>query len=62
MSTAKEEVQSSLSNLPDDCSLEERGEEESEAREHYESVTVAATLNNPYAYRYENRPFFCAEV
>ena len=32
------------------------GEEESEAREHFESVTVAATLNNPYAYRYENRP------
>ena len=32
------------------------GEEEDEAREHFESVTVAATLNNPYAYRYENRP------
>ena len=32
------------------------GEEESEAREHFESVTVAATLHNPYAYRYENRP------
>lgn len=32
------------------------GEEESSAREHFESVTVAATLNNPYAYRYENRP------
>lgn len=32
------------------------GEEESAAREHFESVTVAATLNNPYAYRYENRP------
>jgi hypothetical protein len=29
---------------------------ESEAREQFESVTVAATLNNPYAYRYENRP------
>jgi 4-amino-4-deoxy-L-arabinose transferase-like glycosyltransferase len=32
------------------------GEKESEARNHFESVTVAATLNNPYAYRYENRP------
>jgi hypothetical protein len=32
------------------------GEQESEARKHFESVTVAATLNNPYAYRYENRP------
>ncbi len=32
------------------------GETEDEAREHFESVTVAATLNNPYAYRYENRP------
>jgi hypothetical protein len=32
------------------------GEEESEAREVFDSVTVAATLNNPYAYRYENRP------
>ncbi|HEX3183945.1 MAG TPA: glycosyltransferase family 39 protein, partial [Pyrinomonadaceae bacterium] len=32
------------------------GEEENEARKHFESVTVAATLNNPYAYRYENRP------
>ena len=31
------------------------GEEESEAREVFDSVTVAATLNNPYAYRYENR-------
>src|ERR1044072_1727490 len=29
---------------------------ESEAREQFDSVTVAATLNNPYAYRYENRP------
>jgi len=29
---------------------------ENEAREQFESVTVAATLNNPYAYRYENRP------
>jgi 4-amino-4-deoxy-L-arabinose transferase-like glycosyltransferase len=29
---------------------------ESEAREQFESVTVAATLDNPYAYRYENRP------
>ena len=32
------------------------GELESEAREQFDSVTVAATLNNPYAYRYENRP------
>lgn len=32
------------------------GEQETEARKHFESVTVAATLNNPYAYRYENRP------
>ena len=32
------------------------GEEEEAARKHFESVTVAATLNNPYAYRYENRP------
>jgi 4-amino-4-deoxy-L-arabinose transferase-like glycosyltransferase len=32
------------------------GDEESKAREHFNSVTVAATLNNPYAYRYENRP------
>jgi hypothetical protein len=29
---------------------------EHEAREQFDSVTVAATLNNPYAYRYENRP------
>jgi len=29
---------------------------EKEAREQFESVTVAATLQNPYAYRYENRP------
>ena len=29
---------------------------EHEARQQFESVTVAATLNNPYAYRYENRP------
>ena len=29
---------------------------EHEAREEFESVTVAATLHNPYAYRYENRP------
>src|SRR6185436_11494522 len=29
---------------------------ENEAREQFESVTVAATLNHPYAYRYENRP------
>jgi hypothetical protein len=32
------------------------GEEEREAHKHFDSVTVAATLNNPYAYRYENRP------
>jgi hypothetical protein len=32
------------------------GDTEEGAREHFESVTVAATLNNPYAYRYENRP------
>jgi len=32
------------------------GEKESEARNNFESVTVAATLNNPFAYRYENRP------
>jgi hypothetical protein len=32
------------------------GELEHEAREEFESVTVAATLQNPYAYRYENRP------
>jgi hypothetical protein len=32
------------------------GEDEDDARENFESVTVAATLNNPYAYRYENRP------
>ena len=32
------------------------GDEESDAREHFDSVTVAATLNNPYAYRYENYP------
>ena len=32
------------------------GDEEDDAREQFESVTVAATLNHPYAYRYENRP------
>jgi len=32
------------------------GSTEREAREQFESVTVAATLDNPYAYRYENRP------
>lgn len=32
------------------------GEKEEDARDDFESVTVAATLNNPYAYRYENRP------
>ena len=29
---------------------------EKEAREQFDSVTVAATPQNPYAYRYENRP------
>ena len=32
------------------------GDDESGAREHFDSVTVAATLNNPYAYLYENFP------
>jgi hypothetical protein len=32
------------------------GAREDETREQFESVTVAATLENPYAYRYENRP------
>jgi hypothetical protein len=32
------------------------GDDEKDAREHFTSVTVAATLNNPYAYRYENGP------
>ncbi len=32
------------------------GARESEVREQFESVTIAATLENPYAYRYENRP------
>jgi Dolichyl-phosphate-mannose-protein mannosyltransferase len=32
------------------------GSDEEGEREHFESVTVAATLNNPYAYRYENSP------
>ncbi len=32
------------------------GSTEREAREQFESVTVAANLDNPYAYRYENRP------
>jgi hypothetical protein len=32
------------------------GDTEEGARKAFESVTVAATLNNPYAYRYENRP------
>lgn len=32
------------------------GDTESSAREQFNSVTVAATLSNPYAYRYENRP------
>lgn len=32
------------------------GADEREAREQFESVTIAATLNNPYSYRYENRP------
>jgi hypothetical protein len=32
------------------------GEEVDEAGDDFESCTVAAALNNPYAYRYENRP------
>jgi len=32
------------------------GDTESGASDDFDSVTVAATLNNPYAYRYENRP------
>jgi len=32
------------------------GSTEREAREQFQSVMVAATLDNPYAYRYENRP------
>jgi hypothetical protein len=32
------------------------GDTESGAQDDFDSVTVAATLNNPYAYRYENRP------
>ena len=32
------------------------GDDESDAQEHFDSVTVAATLNNPYAYSYENFP------
>ena len=32
------------------------GADEREAREQFESVQIAATLHNPYAYRYENRP------
>jgi dolichyl-phosphate-mannose-protein mannosyltransferase len=32
------------------------GDDEESARDDFASVTVAATLNNPYAYRYENRP------
>jgi hypothetical protein len=32
------------------------GDTEESARDDFDSVTVAATLNNPYAYRYENRP------
>ena len=32
------------------------GDTAESARDDFESVTVAATLNNPYAYRYENRP------
>lgn len=32
------------------------GEDEDDARKNFDSVTIAATLNNPYAYRYENRP------
>ena len=32
------------------------GDTEEGARDDFDSVMVAATLNNPYAYRYENRP------
>src|SRR5829696_9177711 len=32
------------------------GDTEESARDDFDSVTVAATLDNPYAYRYENRP------
>ena len=32
------------------------GEPESEAKDDFESVTVAARIDNPYAYRYETRP------
>ena len=32
------------------------GEDEGEALEQFDSVTVAATLNNPYAFWYENQP------
>jgi hypothetical protein len=32
------------------------GEPESEVRKEFDSVTVAATQQNPYAYRYETRP------
>ena len=32
------------------------GADEREARAQFESVEIAATLDNPYAYRYENRP------
>jgi hypothetical protein len=32
------------------------GDTERGARDDFDSLTVAATLDNPYAYRYENRP------
>jgi len=32
------------------------GDDESDAQEHFDSVSVGATLNNPYAYSYENGP------
>jgi hypothetical protein len=32
------------------------GEPESEVREKFDSVTVAATQQNPYAFRYETQP------
>jgi hypothetical protein len=32
------------------------GEPESEVREEFESVTVAATIENPYAFHYETQP------
>jgi hypothetical protein len=34
------------------------GDNEEDARENFESVEVAATLDNPYALWYENQPIF----